>query len=77
MRSSFAWRFVVCSTLLAGAVYGQCNFNGGTFGPVTFDRPNIALTPTGGTPPYHFDYTPSATPIPGFRLSNSPAVPNN
>src|ERR1041385_8815124 len=76
MRSSFLWRFLFCSSFLAASVYGQCTFNGGTFGPLAFDQPNVALAPSGGTAPYHFDYAPAAPTIPGFRVSNAPAVPN-
>jgi hypothetical protein len=36
---------------------------------------NLQLTATGGTPPYHFSYSPGATPIPNFRVQDGAPLP--
>jgi hypothetical protein len=57
-------------------VQAALDFNSGTFGG-GLGMNTFGLIPTGGTPPYTFSYAPGATPIPYFRVVNSPELPSN
>ncbi|MCX6629154.1 MAG: Ig domain-containing protein, partial [Candidatus Solibacter sp.] len=50
---------------------------GPTRGPSLIGNITDQLTVTGGVPPYHFSYTPAATPIPGMRVQDAPLLPTN
>jgi large repetitive protein len=63
------------AALLATTAQAALTFNSGTLGTGTVSATVYGLTPSGGTPPYTFSYTPSTTPIPGFQVVNSPNVP--
>jgi large repetitive protein len=52
------------------------NFNSGNLGTVGIENTIFLFTPTGGTGPYVFSYTPSSTPIPNFRVINAPELPS-
>lgn len=65
-----------CFVIMATPAYSQCDFSpSGTLGPFPIGPTDIPLTPLSGTPPFTFSYAPGAPVIPGFRISNAPAVP--
>ena len=77
MRGCALLSLCLISSAFMVSAYGQCDFSpSDTLGPFPIGPIDIPLTPTGGTPPYTFDYAPGAPVIPGFRVSNAPAVPS-
>lgn len=51
------------------------DFNSGSFGTVGISNTIFLFTPTGGTGPYVFSYSPTAAQIPNFRVINAPELP--
>ena len=72
-RASVVGAFFVLALPLSAAL----NFNSGNLGTVGISNTIFLFTPTGGTGSYVFSYTPSATPIPNFRVINAPELPSN
>ena len=54
----------------------QLNF-GPTIGSSLVGNAAYQLTASGGVPPYHYSYTPAATPVPGMRVQDGPPLPTS
>jgi hypothetical protein len=50
---------------------------GPTMGPNSTGLWAFQIAASGGAPPYHFSYTPAATPIPGMRVQDGGQMPTN
>lgn len=71
------FRVLLFASALAGPVLLSAapTFTGHPSGAsITVGTASWTLTPSAGTAPYTFSWTPTATPIPGFRVTNRPEI---
>ena len=62
--------------VLALPLSAGLSFNSGNLGTIGVGNTIFLFTPSGGSGPYAFSYTPSTTPIPNFRVINGPELPS-
>jgi len=71
------WKPYTLTVYPAGATPPLSLSFGPTIGPNSLGVQTFQLSASGGTPPYHYSYSPSATPIPGMRVLDGPPLPTN
>lgn len=76
-RKALLFILILIAACFLASAQGPLDFSGaGAFGQTAMSRSYYSFTPSGGTPPYSFSYSPGATQIPGFRVTNRPDIPN-
>ncbi len=75
--NNFIWRTYTIQIFASGENPPLALNFGPTLGPTTPGVVTQQLTASGGTPPYHFSYTPGATVIPGMRVLDGPPLPTS